>query len=154
MELLSPFHLIVILAVVVLLFGGRKIPEVMRGMGEGIRSFKEGMRGNHDAAPTQTTPTLSLSVSPNPAAVGQSVTLTANVSPAPSGASLGTVSFFNGATLLGTGNVNANGVANLTTGGLPAGALHLTAAYSGNASLTAASAVAAVTVNASVAVTT
>lgn len=154
MELLSPFHLIVILAVVVLLFGGRKIPEVMRGMGEGIRSFKDGMRGDANAAPTQTTPTLSLSVSPNPASLGQPVTLTANLSPAPTGASLGTVTFFNGATLLGTGNVNANGVANLTSGGLPAGALHLTAAYSGNPTLTAASAVAAVTVNTSVAVTT
>lgn len=154
MELLSPFHLIVILAVVVLLFGGRKIPEVMRGMGEGIRSFKDGMRGDSNAAATQTTPTLLLSVSPNPASLGQPVTLTANVSPAPTGASLGTVTFFNGATLLGTGNVNANGVANLTFAGLPAGALHLTAAYSGNTSLTAASAVAAVTVNTSVAVTT
>jgi TatA/E family protein of Tat protein translocase len=154
MELLSPFHLIVILAVVVLLFGGRKIPEVMRGMGEGIRSFKDGMRGDSNATPTQTTPTLSLSVSPNPASLGQPVTLTANVSPAPSGASLGTVTFFNGATLLGTGNVNANGVANLTYGGLPAGALHLTAAYSGNTTLSAASAVAAVTVNSSVPVTT
>jgi TatA/E family protein of Tat protein translocase len=154
MELLSPFHLIVILAVVVLLFGGRKIPEVMRGMGEGIRSFKDGMRGDSNATPTQTTPTLSLSVSPNPACLGQPVTLTANVSPAPSGASLGTVTFFNGATLLGTGNVNANGVANLTYGGLPAGALHLTAAYSGNTTLSAASAVAAVTVNSSVPVTT
>ena len=45
MEALSPFHLLVILAVIVLLFGGKKIPEVMRGLGEGIRSFKEGMHG-------------------------------------------------------------------------------------------------------------
>jgi sec-independent protein translocase protein TatA len=44
MEALSPFHLLVILAVVVLFFGGRRIPEVMRGLGEGVRSFKEGMR--------------------------------------------------------------------------------------------------------------
>jgi sec-independent protein translocase protein TatA len=41
----SPFHWLVVLAVVVLLFGGKKIPEVMRGLGEGIRSFKEGMHG-------------------------------------------------------------------------------------------------------------
>jgi len=45
MELLSPLHLLVIFAVVVLLFGGKKIPEVMKGMGEGIRHFKEGMAG-------------------------------------------------------------------------------------------------------------
>jgi len=154
MELLSPFHLIVILAVVVLLFGGRKIPEVMRGMGEGIRSFKEGMRGDANAPATQATPTLTVSASPNPAMMGHPVTLTATVSPAPSGASLGSVSFFNGSTPLGTGNVVAGGTASVTTGNLPAGALHVTAAYSGNANLTAASGVVPVTVNSSVPVTT
>jgi sec-independent protein translocase protein TatA len=41
----SPFHWLVVLAVVVLLFGGKKIPEVMKGLGEGIRNFKEGMHG-------------------------------------------------------------------------------------------------------------
>jgi sec-independent protein translocase protein TatA len=41
----SPFHWLIVLAIVVLLFGGKKIPEVMRGLGEGIRSFKEGMHG-------------------------------------------------------------------------------------------------------------
>lgn len=39
----SVFHWLIVLAIVLLLFGGRKIPEVMRGLGEGIRSFKEGM---------------------------------------------------------------------------------------------------------------
>ena len=51
MELLSPFHLLIIAAVVVLFFGGKKIPEVMRGMGEGVRSFKDGMRGDAPANP-------------------------------------------------------------------------------------------------------
>lgn len=41
----SIFHWLVVLAIVLLLFGGRKIPEVMRGLGEGIRNFKEGMSG-------------------------------------------------------------------------------------------------------------
>jgi len=50
----SPIHWLIVLAVIVLLFGGRKIPEVMRGLGEGIRSFKEGMRG--DSQPNQTNP--------------------------------------------------------------------------------------------------
>jgi sec-independent protein translocase protein TatA len=44
MEALSPFHLLIILAVILLFFGGRRIPEMMRGLGEGVRSFKEGMR--------------------------------------------------------------------------------------------------------------
>jgi sec-independent protein translocase protein TatA len=42
----SPIHWLIVLAIIVILFGGRRIPEVMRGMGEGIRSFKEGMRGD------------------------------------------------------------------------------------------------------------
>ena len=48
----SIFHWLVVLAIVLLLFGGRKIPEVMRGLGEGIRNFKEGMSGAaHPTAP-------------------------------------------------------------------------------------------------------
>ena len=41
-----PIHWLVILVVVLILFGGRKIPELMRGLGEGVRGFKEGMSGN------------------------------------------------------------------------------------------------------------
>jgi sec-independent protein translocase protein TatA len=53
----SPIHWLIILALIVLLFGGKKIPEVMRGMGEGIRSFKEGMHGTSPtAAPPAQTP--------------------------------------------------------------------------------------------------
>ena len=55
----SIFHWLVVLAIVLLLFGGRKIPEVMRGLGEGIRNFKEGMSGaSHTTPPPpqQTTP--------------------------------------------------------------------------------------------------
>lgn len=38
-------ELILIVAVLLLLFGGKRIPELMRGMGKGIHSFKEGMKG-------------------------------------------------------------------------------------------------------------
>jgi len=41
-----PMHWLIILVVVLILFGGRKIPELMRGLGEGVRGFKEGMSGN------------------------------------------------------------------------------------------------------------
>jgi sec-independent protein translocase protein TatA len=47
---LSPIHWLIVLAIIVLLFGGKKIPEVMRGLGEGIRNFKEGM---HNTSSTQ-----------------------------------------------------------------------------------------------------
>ena len=35
---------LLIALIVLLLFGGAKIPELMRGMGKGVRSFKEGMK--------------------------------------------------------------------------------------------------------------
>lgn len=38
-------EVIVIMLVVLLLFGGKKVPELMKGLGKGIRSFKEGMNG-------------------------------------------------------------------------------------------------------------
>ena len=41
----SIFHWLIVLAVVLIFFGGRRIPEVMKGLGEGIRSFKDGMMG-------------------------------------------------------------------------------------------------------------
>jgi sec-independent protein translocase protein TatA len=37
-------EILVILAIILLLFGGRKIPELARGLGEGIRNFRSGMR--------------------------------------------------------------------------------------------------------------
>lgn len=40
----SPMHLLLILLVVVLLFGGRKIPELMKGIGEGMKEFKKASR--------------------------------------------------------------------------------------------------------------
>ena len=36
-------EIIVVALVVLLLFGGKKIPELMRGLGKGVKSFKEGM---------------------------------------------------------------------------------------------------------------
>lgn len=36
-------EIILICAVVLLIFGGKKIPELMKGMGKGVKSFKEGM---------------------------------------------------------------------------------------------------------------
>ncbi len=47
-----PMHWLIILVVVLILFGGRKIPELMRGLGEGVRGFKEGMHGNSQGQST------------------------------------------------------------------------------------------------------
>jgi Bacterial Ig-like domain (group 3)/FG-GAP-like repeat/FG-GAP repeat len=80
-----------------------------------------------------TSTTTGITAAPNPALAGQPVTLTATVSPAPTGASLGTVSFYNSSVLLDTASINASGLATFTTSTLPPGGLTLTAVYSGNA---------------------
>lgn len=38
-------EIILIVLVILLLFGGRKIPELMKGIGKGVKSFKDGMNG-------------------------------------------------------------------------------------------------------------
>ncbi len=48
---LSPMHLLLILIIVVILFGGRRIPELMRGLGTGIKEFKQGMRDEPSTTP-------------------------------------------------------------------------------------------------------
>jgi sec-independent protein translocase protein TatA len=42
-------ELVIILAIAVLLFGGRKIPEVAKGLGEGIRNFKSALKSEDKA---------------------------------------------------------------------------------------------------------
>lgn len=39
---------VIIAMVVLLLFGGKKIPELMKGMGKGVKAFKDGMNGVED----------------------------------------------------------------------------------------------------------
>lgn len=41
--MLGTWEIVAIVAVIVLLFGGKKIPELMKGVGKGVKSFKEGM---------------------------------------------------------------------------------------------------------------
>ncbi len=41
-------EIILIVALVLLLFGGRKIPELMKGLGKGVKSFKDGVNGVED----------------------------------------------------------------------------------------------------------
>ena len=45
---LGTTELLLIALVVLLLFGGRKIPELMKGLGKGVKSFKDGMDGIED----------------------------------------------------------------------------------------------------------
>lgn len=41
--IVGPMELVIIALVVLLLFGGKKIPELMKGLGKGVKSFKEGL---------------------------------------------------------------------------------------------------------------
>ncbi len=41
--IVKKFEVLVIVLVVLLFFGGKKIPELMKGLGKGVRSFKDGM---------------------------------------------------------------------------------------------------------------
>jgi sec-independent protein translocase protein TatA len=50
---IGPTEIIVILVIVLLLFGGKKIPELMRGLGKGVKEFKDGKDGV-DGAPGST----------------------------------------------------------------------------------------------------
>lgn len=44
----SPWQIIVIVLVILLLFGGKKIPELMRGLGSGIKEFKDAAKGDEE----------------------------------------------------------------------------------------------------------
>ncbi len=52
--LLRPQHLLIILAVAVFVFGGKKLPELGKGLGEGIKSFKEGLKQGTSSEPQNT----------------------------------------------------------------------------------------------------
>jgi sec-independent protein translocase protein TatA len=47
-ELLTPAHMIVVAVAVFVLFGGRTLPELGKGFGEGLRKFKNGIKGLTD----------------------------------------------------------------------------------------------------------
>jgi hypothetical protein len=73
------------------------------------------------------TSAVALTGAPNPSVFGQTVTFTATLSPA----AAGTVTFRDGATVLGTKTVGAGGLATLSTGTLQVGAHSISATYSG-----------------------
>jgi sec-independent protein translocase protein TatA len=47
--LASPSHLIVVLVIILLLFGAKRIPELAKGLGAGIKEFHEGVSVNDDS---------------------------------------------------------------------------------------------------------
>jgi len=66
---LSDWHIIALLFLAVLLFGGKKLPEVARGLGEAMREFKKASRDLHDEpAPTANRPAPPATTQPTPTA--------------------------------------------------------------------------------------
>ncbi|MFN5620084.1 MAG: twin-arginine translocase TatA/TatE family subunit [Flavobacteriales bacterium] len=47
----GPTEIILILAVVLLFFGGKKIPELMKGLGRGVKEFKDASKGENQETP-------------------------------------------------------------------------------------------------------
>jgi sec-independent protein translocase protein TatA len=45
---IGPWQIVLIVAVILLLFGGRKIPELMRGLGRGVKEFKDATKADDD----------------------------------------------------------------------------------------------------------
>ncbi|MBL7970918.1 MAG: twin-arginine translocase TatA/TatE family subunit [Prolixibacteraceae bacterium] len=52
--IIGPQELIVVLVVVVLMFGGTKIPELMKGLGKGIKEFKNASKADEDESKKDT----------------------------------------------------------------------------------------------------
>lgn len=48
MGLPSGMEWLIIALIILLLFGGKKVPELMKGLGKGVKSFKDGMNGADD----------------------------------------------------------------------------------------------------------
>ena len=46
--MIGPWQIVLIVLVVLLMFGGKKIPELMRGLGKGITEFKKGKEDNNE----------------------------------------------------------------------------------------------------------
>jgi sec-independent protein translocase protein TatA len=57
MGLLEPSHIILIVLALLLFFGGKKIPELMKGLGKGMKEFKDAQNGESSSTPTNTNTT-------------------------------------------------------------------------------------------------
>ena len=50
----GPWQIVIIVALILLLFGGKNIPELMRGLGSGIREFKDAAKDPNEKKPENT----------------------------------------------------------------------------------------------------
>ena len=52
--MIGTWEIILIVLVILLIFGGKKIPELMKGLGKGVKSFKDGVNGKDDEPEKET----------------------------------------------------------------------------------------------------
>ena len=64
MGLDNPVHILLLLLVVLLVFGAKRLPEIGRSLGEGMRGFKDSISGQHSTSAIEAPPTPA----PTPAA--------------------------------------------------------------------------------------
>ncbi len=67
-DLLQPWHIIVLAVVAFLLFGAKRLPELGKGLGEGLKGFREGIEGHHRSATAGAAGSSSRTPPPPPAA--------------------------------------------------------------------------------------
>ena len=51
--MIGTWEIILIVLIILLIFGGKKIPELMKGLGKGVKSFKDGVNGKADEEETK-----------------------------------------------------------------------------------------------------
>jgi sec-independent protein translocase protein TatA len=66
-DILQPWHLIILAIVAFLLFGAKRLPELGKGLGEGLKGFREGIKGVSDPAPPPTQQSSQAAPPPPPA---------------------------------------------------------------------------------------
>ena len=65
--LTQPWHIILILLIALMLFGGRRLPEIGRSLGTGMREFKDSITGHAPPEPSpQLTPPEATAAAPQP----------------------------------------------------------------------------------------
>jgi sec-independent protein translocase protein TatA len=65
-DLLQPWHLILLAIVAFVLFGAKRLPELGKGLGEGLKGFREGIKGVTDPPPPPPAPPMQQNVSAPP----------------------------------------------------------------------------------------
>jgi hypothetical protein len=128
--------------------------DMVRGVYAGDANYAAGTATVAEMVGPASSAADTLAATPANPTLGSPVTLTFTVPLVNGVAPTGSVAFYNGTTLLGTGTISASGVATLTTSALPVGTDAVTANYPGDADYAAASLAATVTVGPSAAADT